>query len=842
MTPISKDAPLNIHCIFSPEIADHLPERFFSKLKFTYADRDYSASRDQLIQLGRRIEHNNDMLESTAYAKGIEQYIINCDVLDEIFKSDKELREKTLIVVSNKDNDGASGVTKHCDYLSGACSQLDATRQRIYQMSDMIFSGNSSDTDYFLGRGSDDEETVKRKCGSLMPCIHGCDAHTNLKVFQPELNRYCWIKADPTFNGLKQLLYEPKDRVRISSTFPEQKQEYYIIDHIEIDDDYFAPDPIHLNDKLTCIIGGKSTGKSLLLHNIALAIDAEQVNEKIEKAITKVKRIPNFRVYWRDGICSDGTNKQRKIVYIPQTYLNRLSDDDKEKSTEIDEIIQAIVLQDNELRRLYDNAKDEVKILKQAMAKNIMDFLKTHSECNLIIKQISEIGGRQGVEGEIKRLKAYLETLSKEYDVSEEEARIYHDATERIQLLTVDSQSLISDRDNLERLNSVLERGNTAHSQFIKIAQEVEDAITRTLSIANKQWISERDQIVSNIATQLLIINDEIRQQNDTANQLKPKMEGNEQINTTSALILTEKGKFNKIKQLEAQLSSTRVKCAEGITLFTKSFKNFRTCYAAYEEASNRSIARLTNELEFHVDIVFKVDAFVGKLHEILNNKTITRFQKADVQKLSEAEIFDKEIIGSLIEDIVTNSPNTLQLKAGYSPETALRELITDWYNINYVVKMDRDCIEDMSPGKKALVLLQLLISLAESKCPILIDQPEDDLDNRSIYNELVQFLKEKKTERQIIVATHNANIVLGGDAELVIVANQEGKNSPNQAYHFEYRGGSIENDYAIKSDNGRSALGILNQKGIQTHICEILEGGKRAFDLRRNKYRFDKL
>ena len=53
---------------------------------------------------------------------------------------------------------------------------------------------------------------------------------------------------------------------------------------------------------------------------------------------------------------------------------------------------------------------------------------------------------------------------------------------------------------------------------------------------------------------------------------------------------------------------------------------------------------------------------------------------------------------------------------------------------------MDNDPIEYMSPGKKALVLLKILISLAESKCPILIDQPEDDLDNRSIYTDLINF------------------------------------------------------------------------------------------------------
>ncbi len=145
--------------------------------------------------------------------------------------------------------------------------------------------------------------------------------------------------------------------------------------------------------------------------------------------------------------------------------------------------------------------------------------------------------------------------------------------------------------------------------------------------------------------------------------------------------------------------------------------------------------------------------------------------------------------------------------------------------------------IQTMSPGKKALVLLKLLINLANSDCPILIDQPEDDLDNRSIYYELVDFLRQKKHDRQIIIVTHNANIVLGSDSEEIIVANQRGANSPNEIYRFEYRSGSIENNSIIKNNDGSIRNGILNQKGIQGHICEILEGGKEAFNVRKDKY-----
>lgn len=90
---------------------------------------------------------------------------------------------------------------------------------------------------------------------------------------------------------------------------------------------------------------------------------------------------------------------------------------------------------------------------------------------------------------------------------------------------------------------------------------------------------------------------------------------------------------------------------------------------------------------------------------------------------------------------------------------------------------------------------------------------------------------------RSIIIVTHNANVVLGSDAEEVIVANQQGSNVPNKQYRFEYRSGAIENNRPLYTVDGDVELGILNSQGIQQHICDILEGGERAFELRKNKY-----
>ena len=237
--------------------------------------------------------------------------------------------------------------------------------------------------------------------------------------------------------------------------------------------------------------------------------------------------------------------------------------------------------------------------------------------------------------------------------------------------------------------------------------------------------------------------------------------------------------------------------------------------------------------LEFYVDVPFRKDAFVEKLLAMYNNRNLTFKTLVDVDQFTENE-YSNETITNLIKETIKNPS---MLKGGNTPETAIKGILSDWYNTVYRVKMDGDSIDKMSPGKKALVLLKILISLAETQCPILIDQPEDDLDNRSIFDDLVNYIKTKKKDRQIIIVTHNANLVLGCDADEIIIANQNGTTSPNKQYKFEYRSGSIENNVPVLKQNGEIEIGILNSQGIQQHICDILEGGELAFAKRKNKY-----
>lgn len=108
-------------------------------------------------------------------------------------------------------------------------------------------------------------------------------------------------------------------------------------------------------------------------------------------------------------------------------------------------------------------------------------------------------------------------------------------------------------------------------------------------------------------------------------------------------------------------------------------------------------------------------------------------------------------------------------------------------------------------------------------------------MDNRAIYNDLTSYLIEKKKERQIILVSHNPNIVVGADAENVIVANQHSELTPNEGQIlFDYVNGSLENSH----DKNESINFTLQKQGIREHVYEILEGGEDAFKKRENRYK----
>ncbi len=322
---------------------------------------------------------------------------------------------------------------------------------------------------------------------------------------------------------------------------------------------------------------------------------------------------------------------------------------------------------------------------------------------------------------------------------------------------------------------------------------------------------------------------------------LKQKVEQNEQLQKLAQQITDETTKLHTAQKREEEEKKLVAELERKKAEIIQSHEKYYNAYSDYCAVVNNIGISQQTDLSFSATTEWKKKQFTDLIYDAFDNRYFTAFNTKYNHRIPNAE--EKDYDSNLLEDIWCGLSNKSQygelpLKSGYTLRTILQRLFDDWYNIHYTVTSENDTISDMSPGKKALALLELLISLKDSQCPILIDQPEDDLDNRSIHNELVRFIKSKKCQRQIIVVTHNANVVLGADAEQVIIANQNGKDTPNSGgLRFAYRSGAIEDNSYEESPSNSEQIGVLDKNGIQTQICDILEGGKPALELRRNKY-----
>ena len=222
-----------------------------------------------------------------------------------------------------------------------------------------------------------------------------------------------------------------------------------------------------------------------------------------------------------------------------------------------------------------------------------------------------------------------------------------------------------------------------------------------------------------------------------------------------------------------------------------------------------------------------------GFLENALNQRSGER-----QQYLAELEVGYANDTESTIRDFLKKSLNGEIVLKNYNEiqQVVTRLLSENWFVLDYELYYQNDTFAQMSSGKQAFVILKLLLDFSDKKNPILIDQPEDSLDNRAIYNELVTYIIRKKKERQIILVTHNPNVVVSSDTENVIVANQQGNDSKNDnGCRFQYVSGALEN--TIPKD--WECEYILKSQGIREHVCEILEGGEAAFIKREQKYGF---
>ncbi len=843
---------VNFHIILSNEVdIDCIDSEFISQIQIIFdatiggAAEKRPLSQFSLECLGKKLinEHEPFKLAGSPLFVGMLNASVDENEIIDILSSNSHFRDKYLIGLPTDED--LSRVNWN--------SQGHSIRKTLIKQAHFIFSANPATCNFFSG-GADKDRFIS-EFGAIKPCLWGSDAHNFEKMFTPDKGRHTWIKADATFEGLKQVIYDPDSRSRIQETSPQQKNSYQTIERVRFIDknSTFSPHYIYLNPDLNTIIGGKSSGKSMLLYHIAKSINPAEVDEKVKLAkASEYKGFDiDFEVIWSNGEISrlSDPSSTKPITYIPQLYINHLAEEDGK--SQLNELVKSILMQNDDFKLFTKSQEQKINNIHEKIDSTISRIYRLKDTYKSLSKDSSDIGTKPAVEEEIKRLQAAISTLREKAGFTEKEEQAFShlssrkNALERRQKVVSDAVAFLKQLSDSLTLKSECLIG--ALTETLKLDIDApKNALIVTNSLAElkaglkleiESYVKKIGLRRENAPFTLEKISSQLKHTELAITPLLEKIKEQKALELIREKLKQEEVKIKQITDIEQKLLSI---ANDGRALreeLNKSFSDLIYTYSEYVKEISKPDYQLEETINISANVAFssaKFDHFVksfdgrGNLTNLVGDLADTEGNYIFNPESHAQKIFEID------EKIRKKDPKLPGAKKGSTEEDITRKLYSDCFYINYTVSHKDDEIETMSPGKRGLVLLNLILHLSNASHPILIDQPEDNLDNRTIYDQLNNFVRDRKKKRQIIMVTHNANLVVAADSECVIVANQDGQQRcfENEKYKFEYCSGSLENSF-----EDPSKIGILKKQGIRQHVCQILEGGILAFKERELKY-----
>lgn len=836
---------VNLHLIFNPKLTRTKATRFLDRL---YTEGTTGDDRTKVVC--NDLNSQEDFDSATVSTAAIQEAIQGTFGPHAVAPSARH--EHLLVVVSAKGDGirpGGSGIQRQ-----------NLLTDEIDKFSDAFFA-NPGSSDYFLNVNRlEKDELIAPK-----PVFDGCDAHSFADLYEGlgkhvtdegRQRNITWIKADPTYTGLLQTLVEPADRVMMQATVPDHKEPYKVISKVKFSGTGDFPAEVSLNKNLNAIIGSRSSGKSSLLAYIAHAVDPEEtVRLQVEAHglseardagpaaghtwddVSDVK----CEVEWESG---EGTTG--KVIYIPQNSLYRLSEQPEEITKKI---APALFRTYPSLKTAYDSAMSKVGAANTKIKSAIDEWFDLVGRVDVLAQEIKDLGDPTAVADERDRLQTEIGRIKAAASLTDEEVGEYQAVAARL-----DSKDarLRESEIELGQLSSYvsLAEGTAAAAILPETVQatvtvspaapEVPESVARRIEQLKDHAVSD---LVAKIESDLVAAATELNAgrtalraeieaiKRDNAD-LITKHEANEELSNVvvdhkrqvSRLEEIDKGQQSLDKLVEKQ-DAVATKIATGITERGQALATLVDAFNAEE----RSLPTLKFGIEVDVPTEVVDHATTG-----FNQRSTNAYikNKGDSVSYEDAQSDPKAFLHTVRDGKV-------RLNKKYEPSEVAADVLTVTKEIRFAAELDEDRIggfkkSSMTPGKQALFALTLILNESQEPWPLLIDQPEDDLDSRSIYDTIVPYLVERKKERQIIMVSHNANLVIGADSEQVIVANRHGDDRKTEnSRTFDYFTGALEHSRPL-DESSATALGRC---GVREHACEILDGGEEAFQKRRNKY-----
>lgn len=775
---------VNLHLIFDNKQKKERIESFINSLELTQSNPN--GTKKKIIDLKSMDDFKSATIEKKEIIDGLKKFFGNEKVY--------------LIVLAASGLGGIRPATKDDNGIIVGASRNGVLSDELDKIANFFFGDNQS-REYFLDKNHPRYTGSKPKA-----TIKGSDAHMLLKAGTTNGigDEYSWIKAEPTFEGLRQILFEPEDRISLQLDKPERKNDYQVIDRIVLDD----KKTLFLSPNLNTIIGGRSMGKSTLsnsiakkLHNSGCDIETMHTYHEIEDETMKI--------IWKGGVEDDS----REIEFLPQNHMIDLAEKPEKRKILIDSIIRS-----KDRGAQYQEISDyNVKISnnKSKISAQLQEYFDMKGKLSELIKPE---GDESGILSEIEKLTNKQREKRKENNFSDEDAQKYDGLLE--QLSEREKTKKVVEK-NLRDLENLAPSPLSLNKDTTRFNKDFAKILSEKLRDIEEKVKTEWARIVSELAQAEETKKEDSTKEICEIQESKAFVKGKENISNNASL----KELANKLKTENESLENLKKYQKDKLVLEEEIYKKQEEILESYADYAK---FRVELEKKFNIKtekveikLVFSPEEFLG---EILNGRTRNALTFIEEFNLNSSDKI-KHIFENL--DLAYNGKNT--------QDDLIEALLSkDWYTYNFLLEYDDDDFDKMSQGKKAFVILNLILEFSDDKKPVIIDQPEDSLDNRAIFKDLTEYLIRKKKERQIILITHNPNVVVGADAENIIIANKHSESTPNENdREFDYINGALE---SIEAEDKNSAF-TLPKQSVRDHMFEILEGGKEAFEKRENKY-----
>lgn len=658
----------------------------------------------------------------------------------------------------------------------------------------------------------------------------------------------CWIKmSEVSVEGLRQAFLDPKSRIRLASDIlPEDHAEFVAL---AWQGGFLDGAAIHFNENLNVLVGGRGTGKSTVIESLRYVLGLEPLGEEARKAHegivrhvlgsgTKISLLlrshrPNKQEYRIERTIPNPPvvrDQNGNILNLapsaiaPQVEVfGQHEISELAKSPEkLTRLLERFVERDADLVRRKADVRRQ---LEQSRGK----ILDTDKELSQVDERLASL---PALEETLKRFQeAGLEDRLKEQSLLVREEQVLKTSTDRLgpyrqlledlrRALPIDrafvSQKALDDlpgKEILAEIGTVLSALNRELDAVAKQLQEALDGADQRLASVKTKW-DERKKEVQAAYEKILrelqkskVDGEEFIRLRRQIEELRPLKERQTMLQCArkeyddrrrNLLAEWEDVKAEEFRQLERAAKKVNKQLAERVRVQVTFAGNREPLFDLLKNRIGGRLSEALDALRQDESLSLKelADAW-REGRDALAKKY--RMPPAQADRIAQAPV---EVLMQLEElDLAPTTQIELNVAGEGQP--------AQWQRL-----------EDLSTGQKATAVLLLL--LLESDAPLVVDQPEDDLDNRFITEGVVPKMREEKRRRQFVFATHNANIPVLGDAELIVGLTATG-----------------EAGQEGRARMPKEHMGSIDARSVRELVEEVLEGGREAFEMRRLKYGF---